>query len=689
MPWTAKRGARVGTTDNTEGDTGSLNSSQLNLAIRDMLQMNQARNQCEQFCRGDQARIAGKPRQLLKTISIVIIPVAVLTALIGNTFFHTFTRYVQSFGIRATLLYSVELGTVIHSLQEERDISALYLSSIEEKTKSLLLRRYPETDKSLEKLTFWTTGPTLVLPEFQSKDKFLSYLNRHRYELDTLNQSVTMELEMYTSLISVFISWLYDAVTEDHSGAIWRSLVAYQEVIVAKEYMGLERALGTVFYATGRFPSREAHLWFSESQDVTNATFLSARRYSGLVHALYEKNIHGNEMLLDVLGRMRAEIRRNDLKGKGSVKMAQWWFNNMTMYMDLLLTTQTDLSEEITQIMDEGQIYTFNRVMGISFVLACVFILCPVIIYTMYSLTNELQQYSTTLTQRARALDKEQKRTEMLFYQMIPKSVAEKMKQNEIVGAEHYSEATILFSDIQGFTLITARSSPLQVVNMLNSLYLCFNERIDKYDVYTVETIGDAYMIVSGIPNRNDHSHAAEIGKMALDIMGNVSQLEIPHLPGTKFKLRVGCHTGPCLAAVVGPTMPRYCLFGNTISIGAKMESLGKRSMIHISPTTHDALHLTGGFVTVEREDRVAKDDWQLKTAFGGRIKTYWLTGHEDIQPISRRSDSLSDLSDKDCHNDDGDEVARGKTADILGGTSITSANMFWLKQEYCESTAS
>lgn len=87
----------------------------------------------------------------------------------------------------------------------------------------------------------------------------------------------------------------------------------------------------------------------------------------------------------------------------------------------------------------------------------------------------------------------------MLFYQMIPKSVAEKMKHNEIVGAEHYSEATILFSDIQGFTLITARSSPLQVVNMLNSLYLCFNERIAKYDVYTVETIGDAYMIVSGL----------------------------------------------------------------------------------------------------------------------------------------------------------------------------------------------
>ena len=66
--------------------------------------------------------------------------------------------------------------------------------------------------------------------EFKSKDKFLSYLNRHRYELDTLNQTVTQELEMYTLLIRVFITWLYSAITEAQSGFIWRSLVAYQEV---------------------------------------------------------------------------------------------------------------------------------------------------------------------------------------------------------------------------------------------------------------------------------------------------------------------------------------------------------------------------------------------------------------------------------------------------------------------------
>ncbi|GFN83560.1 guanylate cyclase 32e [Plakobranchus ocellatus] len=465
MSWLLKRKARVEpikAVSNASSMT-SLTPSQLDLAIRDMLSINPPRNRSEEYCRGNPITSSGKRKQLVKMTSIVMIPVVVLTGLTANTFFTTFTNYINSSQIRDILLYSVELGKVIHFLQEERDMSALYLSDLgRSRSKSLLLQRYPETDRALEKLPFWTTGPTLIRPEFQSKDKFLSYLNRHRYELDTLNQTVTQELEMYTSLIRVFITWLYSAITEAQSGFIWRSLVAYQEVIIAKEYMGLERALGTIFYMEGRFPSQDIYLWFSESQDVANETFLSARRYSDLVAALYNKNIEGNEMLLVVLGRMRAEIRRNDRGGIGSFKTAEFWFNNMTRYMDLLLETQRELAVEITQVLDERQASNLQKMVAISVVFVCVFILCPVIIYAVYSLTNEIQKYSITLADRTKALNKEKKRTDTLLYQMLPKSVADQLKQNEVVTAENFSEATIFFSDIQEFTQISARSSPIQ-----------------------------------------------------------------------------------------------------------------------------------------------------------------------------------------------------------------------------------
>ncbi|ESP04584.1 hypothetical protein LOTGIDRAFT_63120, partial [Lottia gigantea] len=542
---------------------------------------------------------SGKKTQLVKMVSIVMIPVAVLTGLTANTFVNTFTSYMSS-GIRKTILYSVELGQVVHSLQKERDMSALYISKISPVSKSFLLQRYPETDRSIEKLTFWTT---LSRFEFQSKDKFLSYLNRHRYELDTLNQTVTMELQMYTTLIRVFIKWLYDTMTEEESGFIWRSLVSYLEVIIVKEYMGLERALGMVFYAKGRFPSRNVYLWFSESQDVSNATFLSARRYSDLVDTLYNKNIKGNETTLKVLGNMRAEIRRNELGGKGSIRMAEWWYNNMTVYMDLLLETQSELAQEITGLLDQRQSVNLQKLIAISVVFVCVFVFCPIIIYAAYKLTNEIQKYSISLTERTKALCKEKKRTLVLLNQMLPKHIATTVVQDEPVTPEKFDSITVLVSNIQGFTQLASRSSPTQVVEMLMSLNELFESRIEKYDVHKIERQGDAHMVVSGLPIRNGVQHASEISLMALDLTDSVNHLKIPHLPGTKLKLRIGIHSGPVVAGIVGTSLPRFSLIGDTITVATRMEVLGKADRVHISSATHELLAALAGFTTQIRND--------------------------------------------------------------------------------------
>ncbi|XP_061648204.1 receptor-type guanylate cyclase gcy-4 isoform X3 [Phyllopteryx taeniolatus] len=189
---------------------------------------------------------------------------------------------------------------------------------------------------------------------------------------------------------------------------------------------------------------------------------------------------------------------------------------------------------------------------------------------------------------------------------------------------------TIFFSDIVGFTSISASCTPLQVVEMLNNLYICFDTRIDSYDVYKVETIGDAYMVVSGLPERNGDRHADEIAKMALDLVTAVRQVSIPHMPNQRLQLRAGIHTGPCVAGIVGYKMPRYCLFGDTVNTASRMESTSLPQKIHTSSETYLALIKDYAYELQLRGEIEVKGK--------GKMYTYWLIGHKNY---SVQNDSL------------------------------------------------
>jgi class 3 adenylate cyclase len=187
-----------------------------------------------------------------------------------------------------------------------------------------------------------------------------------------------------------------------------------------------------------------------------------------------------------------------------------------------------------------------------------------------------------SLDKLSKRLDNEKNLSNTLLSKMLPKQVVEDLRAGKTVEPKLYENVTLFFSDIEGFTTICEKVDPWDVIDMLNQLYGVMDHLATHFNLYKVETIGDAYMCCSGLPVPDEY-HAENIANFALAVVECVKHIKSPVDHVTPLRLRIGIHSGSCTAGVVGTLTPHYCLFGDMVNTTARHESTGMAGKVHVS----------------------------------------------------------------------------------------------------------
>jgi len=211
-------------------------------------------------------------------------------------------------------------------------------------------------------------------------------------------------------------------------------------------------------------------------------------------------------------------------------------------------------------------------------------------------------------------VEREKEKSEQLLLNILPRAIAGRLKGGEKAIANRHEIVTVMFADLCGFTALSRRTTPADLVSMLNDIFTTFDSIVERNGVEKIKTIGDCYMLVGGLPiHREDH--AAVVADTALEMVGTLGEINRRH--GTDLQMRVGIHTGPVVAGVIGKIKFTYDLWGDTVNVASRMESSGAPGKVHVSEQTE-----------AELRGRYLFEDRGLVECKGlGAVKTFFLLG--------------------------------------------------------------
>jgi len=209
----------------------------------------------------------------------------------------------------------------------------------------------------------------------------------------------------------------------------------------------------------------------------------------------------------------------------------------------------------------------------------------------------------------------EQKKSEELLLNVLPEPIAEQLKQGKTTIIDHFPSVSVLFADLVGFTQFVASHTPDQMYTLLNTVFMTFDRLAGQHGLEKIKTIGDAYMVAGGLPLPNPR-HLEAAADMAIDIHREMEQLSssgaIP-----RFQVRIGIHTGPVVAGVIGQRKFAYDLWGDTVNTASRLHTNGQGGKTLVTETVYELL-----------KDRYRMSEHGTFKYKGlSAIRTYWLEG--------------------------------------------------------------
>ncbi len=272
------------------------------------------------------------------------------------------------------------------------------------------------------------------------------------------------------------------------------------------------------------------------------------------------------------------------------------------------------------------------------FTLIALFILLILTIYTFYrwrSFNYALERFKLEgiINRRTEELVKEKEKTDNLLARVLPRETAKELRDTGKVNTQKFNMATVLFSDIQGFTKITDELNPENLIDQLDKFFLYFDSVVDKYKIEKIKTIGDAYMCAGGIPHKN-RTNPIEVVLAALEMMYFMREINLEHNPGQDiWALRIGIDTGQVIAGVVGRNKLTYDIWGTTVNTASRMESSGEVGKINISGNTH--ILVQDYFICTYRGKMPIKNKGDIEMYFVEGIKPQLSNNFDIYRPNS------------------------------------------------------